>query len=79
MATTILALAWYSMLFPIALDEGDIKLLKTYVCCGTSDNETATLYTLIQGQGPYAKELKTLEQDIKDIQKRVNEKIGKSR
>ncbi|KAI7887097.1 26S protease regulatory subunit 7 [Lichtheimia hyalospora FSU 10163] len=42
----------------VALDEGDIKLLKTY------------------GQGPYAKELKTLEQDIKDIQKRVNEKIG---
>ncbi|ORZ03158.1 26S protease regulatory subunit 7 [Syncephalastrum racemosum] len=42
----------------VALDEGDIKLLKTY------------------GQGPYAKELKLLEQDIKDIQKRVNEKIG---
>lgn len=29
-----------------------------------------------QGQGPYAKLLKVLEQDIKDIQKRVNEKIG---
>ncbi|KAI9263230.1 26S protease regulatory subunit 7 [Phascolomyces articulosus] len=42
----------------VALDEGDIKLLKTY------------------GQGPYAKELKELDQDIKDIQKRVNEKIG---
>ncbi|KAI9312936.1 P-loop containing nucleoside triphosphate hydrolase protein [Dichotomocladium elegans] len=42
----------------VALDEGDIKLLKTY------------------GQGPYAKELRELEQDIKDIQKRVNEKIG---
>ncbi|KAL1935852.1 hypothetical protein VTP01DRAFT_4992 [Rhizomucor pusillus] len=42
----------------VALDEGDIKLLKTY------------------GQGPYAKLLKALEQDIKDVQKRVNEKIG---
>ncbi|KAG0952969.1 hypothetical protein G6F57_000078 [Rhizopus arrhizus] len=28
------------------------------------------------GQGPYTKELKTLEQDLKDIQKRVNEHIG---
>ncbi|RCH89152.1 26S proteasome regulatory subunit 7, partial [Rhizopus azygosporus] len=26
--------------------------------------------------GPYTKELKTLEQDLKDIQKRVNEHIG---
>ncbi|KAG2217160.1 hypothetical protein INT45_003051, partial [Circinella minor] len=48
---------WILLLY-IALDEGDIKLLKTY------------------GQGPYAKELKELDQDIKDIQKRVNEKIG---
>lgn len=29
-----------------------------------------------QGQGPYAKDLKKLENDIKDAQKRVNEKIG---
>jgi 26S proteasome regulatory subunit T1 len=28
------------------------------------------------GQGPYTKELKTLEQDLNDIQKRVNEHIG---
>ncbi|KNC98199.1 26S protease regulatory subunit 7 [Spizellomyces punctatus DAOM BR117] len=28
------------------------------------------------GQGPYAKELKLIEVDIKDIQKRVNEKMG---
>ncbi|KAF9578565.1 26S proteasome regulatory subunit 7 [Lunasporangiospora selenospora] len=42
----------------VALDEGDIALLKTY------------------GQGPYAKDLKKLENDIKDAQKRVNEKIG---
>ncbi|KAK9695769.1 26S proteasome regulatory subunit 7, partial [Basidiobolus ranarum] len=42
----------------VALDEGDIALLKTY------------------GQGPYAKELKKIEADIKDIQKKINEKIG---
>ncbi|KAJ1569117.1 26S protease regulatory subunit 7 [Cladochytrium tenue] len=28
------------------------------------------------GQGPYMKELKKIEQDIKEVQKRVNEKIG---
>ncbi|KAI9023302.1 P-loop containing nucleoside triphosphate hydrolase protein [Hyaloraphidium curvatum] len=28
------------------------------------------------GQGPYAKELKKIETDIKDVQKRVNEKMG---
>lgn len=28
------------------------------------------------GQGAYAKELKKIEQDIKDVQKRVNEKMG---
>ncbi|CAJ0841241.1 4776_t:CDS:10, partial [Entrophospora sp. SA101] len=42
----------------VALDEGDIALLKTY------------------GQGPYAKELKKIDSDIKDVQKRINEKIG---
>lgn len=29
-----------------------------------------------QGQGPYAKELKKIETDIKEVQKRVNEKMG---
>lgn len=33
---------------------------------------------LSQGQGPYAKQLKKVETDIKDVQKRVNEKMGKS-
>nr|CAG8578502.1 14207_t:CDS:10 [Entrophospora candida] len=28
------------------------------------------------GQGPYAKELKKIDSDIKDVQKRINEKIG---
>jgi 26S proteasome regulatory subunit T1 len=31
---------------------------------------------LIQGQGPYARELRKIEADIKDVQKRVNEKMG---
>jgi 26S proteasome regulatory subunit T1 len=42
----------------VALDEGDIQLLKTY------------------GQGPYAAALKSLENEIKEVQKRVNEKMG---
>jgi 26S proteasome regulatory subunit T1 len=42
----------------LALDEGDIAILKAY------------------GQGAYAKELKKADADIKDIQKRVNEKMG---
>ncbi|KZO97837.1 26S proteasome subunit P45 [Calocera viscosa TUFC12733] len=42
----------------VALDEGDIQILKTY------------------GQGPYGLTLKKIETDIKEIQKRVNEKMG---
>jgi 26S proteasome regulatory subunit T1 len=42
----------------VALDEGDIQLLKTY------------------GQGPYAQRLKSIETDIKEVQKRVNERMG---
>lgn len=42
----------------VALDEGDIQLLKTY------------------GQGPYAASLKSLDNEIKEVQKRVNEKMG---
>jgi 26S proteasome regulatory subunit T1 len=30
----------------------------------------------IQGQGPYAAQLKKIEQDLKDIQKRINERLG---
>lgn len=32
--------------------------------------------TPFQGQGPYAVQLKKVEGDIKEIQKRVNEKLG---
>ncbi|KAI8971868.1 26S protease regulatory subunit 7 [Mycotypha africana] len=42
------------------------------VALDESDIKILTTY----GQGPYTKELKALEQDIKDIQKRVNEHIG---
>ena len=30
----------------------------------------------LQGQGPYAGKLKDVEKDIKEIQKRINEKLG---
>lgn len=42
----------------VALDEGDIQILKTY------------------GQGPYAQSLKKIEGEIKDVQQRINEKMG---
>lgn len=42
----------------VALDEGDIQILKTY------------------GQGPYAGSLKKIESEIKDVQTRINEKMG---
>ncbi|CAH7676999.1 26S protease regulatory subunit 7 [Phakopsora pachyrhizi] len=42
----------------IALDEGDIQLLKTY------------------GQGPYARQLRSIERDLQDLQKRIGEKMG---
>jgi 26S proteasome regulatory subunit T1 len=30
----------------------------------------------LQGQGPYAAQLKKIESDIKEVQKRINEKLG---
>jgi hypothetical protein len=35
-----------------------------------------SVLTLRQGQGPYATQLKKTESDIKDVQKRINEKLG---
>lgn len=29
-----------------------------------------------KGQGPYAQKLKDVDKDIKDIQKRINDKLG---
>ena len=31
---------------------------------------------ILQGQGPYAGRLKKIESDIKEVQKRINEKLG---
>ena len=42
----------------MALDEGDIALLKSY------------------GQGPYMKDIRSLEADLKQIQERITEKMG---
>ncbi|OMH82131.1 26S protease regulatory subunit 7 [Zancudomyces culisetae] len=42
----------------IALDEGDIQLLKTY------------------GEGPYFKQIKEVEKSIKDLQEKINKKVG---
>jgi 26S proteasome regulatory subunit T1 len=40
---------------------------------------TATfIVCLIQGQGPYGAKLKSVDLDIKEIQKRINEKLGQS-
>lgn len=58
-----------------ALDESDIQILKTYVCSLLFIK--ATMFdSPCQGQGPYAVQLKKVEVDIKEIQKRVNEKLG---
>lgn len=63
-----------SLTFSSALDDSDIQILKTYV----SRSQIVRYPKLIQrqGQGPYAAELKKIESDIKEIQKRVNEKMG---
>lgn len=58
-----------------ALDDSDIQILKTYVSTAFLAG-IQPLTTDIQGQGPYAAQIKKTEQDIKDIQKRVNEKLG---
>jgi len=47
-------------------DEEEIKAL----------DETDIVLLKTYGQGSYAKELKKIEKDIKDVQKRVNEKMG---
>jgi 26S proteasome regulatory subunit T1 len=59
----------------VALDDSDIQILKTYVCV---HGVFLVLFVsnALQGQGPYAHKLKTVETDIKDIQKRINETLG---
>jgi hypothetical protein len=60
---------------PVALDESDIQILKTYVRANLRAPRRRCL-TGLQGQGPYAAQLKKTEVDIKDVQKRINEKLG---
>jgi 26S proteasome regulatory subunit T1 len=36
------------------------------------------MLTSMQGQGPYAAQLKKADNDIKEIQKRINEKLGET-
>ncbi|KAG8814386.1 26S proteasome regulatory subunit 7, partial [Serendipita sp. 400] len=50
------------------IDDKDEKI----VALDDSDIQILKTY----GQGPYASQLKKIDQDIKDIQKRVNEKLG---
>ena len=64
----------------VALDEGDIQILKTYVSvlC-TLANYTTTehmLHTLSQGSGPYNDSIKQTEDDITAAMKKVNELAG---
>jgi 26S proteasome regulatory subunit T1 len=61
-----------------ALDEGDIALLKTYVCATDCFKNLMDLLQVInlQGQGTYSKLIKQTEDDIQGIIKRVNELSG---
>ncbi|KAM6500734.1 P-loop containing nucleoside triphosphate hydrolase protein [Amanita muscaria] len=54
--------------FEKRIDEKEEKI----VALDDSDIQILKTY----GQGPYAKRLKTVEGDMKDIQKRINEKLG---
>jgi 26S proteasome regulatory subunit T1 len=50
------------------------SLRHMYVIC---TQEKCTSAHLAQGQGPYGAQLKQLETDIKEVQKRINDKLGK--
>ncbi|KAG5456771.1 MAG: hypothetical protein BJ554DRAFT_3388, partial [Olpidium bornovanus] len=54
--------------------DGCLWRRKSYVVAALDESDIALLKTY--GQGPYANELKKTENDIKEIQKKVNEKIG---
>ncbi|KAJ3203239.1 26S proteasome regulatory subunit 7 [Entophlyctis luteolus] len=60
---------WEKYSRPLDTDGKDDEKIKVL-----DDGDIALLKTY--GQGPYAKELKKIEGDIKDVQKRVNEKMG---
>ena len=54
-----------------------VSLWSNLVTASSSASSLTPAVTL-QGQGPYAKRLKEAENDIKEVQKRVNEKMGAS-
>ena len=64
----------------VALDEGDIQILKTYVslCVRllTTLPTEHVLHTLSQGSGPYNDSIKQTEDDITAAMKKVNELAG---
>lgn len=60
----------------LALDDSDIQILKTYVGLYLMINPVSSIPFPTQGQGPYAAKLKGVDVDIKEIQKRINEKLG---
>ena len=61
-----------------ALDDEDIQILRTYVGSHRLPDSCVCVLNCVnlQGQGPYAKQLKSIEAELKEIQKRVNEKMG---
>jgi hypothetical protein len=46
------------------------------MCVTVGDFDDLFCLHISQGQGPYAEQLKKIEGDIKEIQKRINEKLG---
>lgn len=63
----------------LALDEGDIAVLKSYVSL-LIPFRSAYRYidsSMFQGQGPYHQQIKRTEDDVQQCLKRVNELTGK--
>jgi hypothetical protein len=60
----------------MVLGDNDIQILKTYVRSRADLSTTWPKAHHLQGQGPYAAQLKKIENDIKEVQKRMNEKLG---
>ena len=51
-----------------------LRLMYILISCPS----TVMFMACHQGQGPYAAKLKSVDVDIKEIQKRINEKLGLS-
>lgn len=63
---------------PKALDEGDIALLKTYVSLNIvfDHKQWGLWFDHPKGVGPYSKAIRTIEDEIKKIAKKVNDISG---